>query len=199
MKYFLRLEYYLINRHGEEANNVLDRYHNNMALSEAMFPTLHYLEICLRNRIDNILKEYFSPRGITESSNKLQLSEQDIKKIEDIKSKIKRENKREPIHDDIVAQMTFGFWCSLFHRRLDPIIWQHKQALKMVFPNIARINRKRSYIEPKLLIIKGIRNRIAHHEPVWNTKATIIDAHEVCHELIQAMSLEAYNLLKKNR
>jgi abortive infection bacteriophage resistance protein len=124
------------------------------------------------------------------------LSEQDIKKIESIASKVRRENKKEPVHDDIVAQMTFGFWCSFFHRKYDPAIWHRKDAVKMIFPNLPRVNRKRAYIENKILTIKEIRNRIAHHEPVWNRKISIIEAHTICHELIHAMSNDAVEMLK---
>lgn len=45
---------------GDNAEIVLAKYHTNIMLSEAMNPTLHYLKICLRNRIDHILKQYCS-------------------------------------------------------------------------------------------------------------------------------------------
>lgn len=45
-------------------------------------------------------------------------------------------------------------------------------------------------------MIKEIRNRIAHHEPVWNHKISILSAHRMCHELIEAMSYDAINMLK---
>jgi abortive infection bacteriophage resistance protein len=92
--------------------------------------------------------------------------------------------------------MTFGFWCSFFHKKYDPIIWHRKDTFKIIFPNLPRINRKRSYIEGKILKIKEIRNRIAHHEPVWNRKISILNAHIMCHELIEAISFDAINMLR---
>jgi hypothetical protein len=181
---------------GDSAAQVLAKYHRNILLSEAMLPTLHYLEICLRNRIDQVLKEYYSSNWLIDTPKKLMISDLDIKKILDIAEKVRRENNREPVHDDIVAQMTFGFWCSFFFRKYDPIIWQRKNAIKTVFPNLARINRTRSYIEGKIIKIKEVRNRIAHHEPVWNSEVSIINAHTICYELIQAMSNEALDTLR---
>lgn len=189
-----RMQPYLKN--NDDAKLVLSGYHDNIMLSEAMIPTLHYFEICLRNRIDYILKKHFSPTWLLHLPNHLMISEQDKKKIEDIISKTRRVNKREPHHDDVVAQMTFGFWCAFFHRKYDPVIWHRKDTIKTVFPNLLRHNRKRMYVEDKILILKEIRNRIAHHEPVWNRKISILDAHTVAHELIFAMSSEATSLLK---
>ena len=44
---------------GDKAETLLAKYHSNIILSEAMTPTLNYLEICLRNRIDNVIQKYF--------------------------------------------------------------------------------------------------------------------------------------------
>ena len=66
-----------------------------------------------------------------------------------------------------------------------------------MFPNLARINRKRSYIEGKILQIKEVRNRVAHHEPVWKYNDSLIGAYTCCHELIQAMSQEALEMLRQ--
>lgn len=181
---------------GDSAEQVLAKYHANIVLSEAMIPTLHYFEICLRNHIDQVIKKYYGQNWLINIPHQLIISDQDIKKIESITSKVRRESKREPLHDDIVAQMTFGFWCSFFHRKYDPSIWHRKDALKIIFPNLPRANRKRPYIETRILTIKEIRNRIAHHEPVWNRKVSIVTAHTMCYELIQAMSKDAVEMLK---
>lgn len=37
---------------------VLRKYHSNIIVSEAMIPTLHYLEICLRNRLARNLDDF---------------------------------------------------------------------------------------------------------------------------------------------
>lgn len=179
------------------ANQVLQKYNSNVLISEAMIPTLHYLEICLRNKIDQALKMHYSKTWIIDSLDQLKIGEKDKQKIEAIKLKIFRENKKEATHDDVIAQMTFGFWFSFFHKRYDPIIWQKKDVFKTVFPNLCRANRKRSFIECKILDIKNIRNRIAHHEPIFNYKIPIFQIYELCHQLIEAMSYDAIDMLKK--
>jgi hypothetical protein len=189
-----RLSPYLKN--GDNPAQVLSQYHANTMLSEAMIPTLHYLEVCLRNRLDQVLKQYYGPNWLMNPSHHAIIADQDSKKINEIFFKLQRENKREAVHDDIVAQMTFGFWCSFFHRKYDPMIWHRKNTFKTIFTHLPRIHRKRSYIETKILKIKNIRNRIAHHEPVWNRQISILSAHRMCYELIEAMSCDAINMLK---
>lgn len=60
-----------------------------------------------------------------------------------------------------------------------------------------RVNRKRSYIELRILKIKDIRNRIAHHEPIWNRKSLLISVHTYCLELLEAISHDATRMLQQ--
>ena len=108
-----------------------------------------------------------------------------------------REKHRHPNHDDYVAQVSFGFWYSYFFKRFDPLIWHKKNALESVFPNMPKEKRLRKLIQPELLAVKNMRNRIAHHEPVWNTRPNIMEAHRICRGLIIAMSPEAFERLKQ--
>lgn len=189
-----RISPYLKNE--DNAEKVLFKYHLNIALSEAMIPILHYFEICFRNRVDQIINEYYSSNWLIDLPNSLLISDQDVKKIKEVISKIRRGNKGVCLHDDIVGQMTFGFWCSFFHRKYDPIIWHRKDAIKTMFPNLRRMHRKRSYLEDKIFKIKDIRNRIAHHEPIWDREVLLFEAYTMCHEFLQAMSQDAADMLK---
>lgn len=126
----------------DNAEGVIARYHANIALSEAMIPTLHYFEICLRNRIDQVIKKYYGQSWSIIRPSELMISDQDAKKMEEISSKVNKKNRRLAVHDDIVAQMTFGFWCSFFNRRYDPIIWHRKEAIKIMFPNLLVLKEK---------------------------------------------------------
>ena len=181
---------------GDTASIVLDKYHTNIKLSEAMFPILSYLEVILRNRIDKVLKTYYGEKWLLHPFNQSLISIQDQNKIKETVLRIKKEKHLEASHDDIIAQMTFGFWCSFFHKKYDPIVWHKKSALKMLLPNISRINRKRKYIELQLLKIKGVRNRIAHHESILSQRINIKEIYQMTTELLAAISIDAYQMLK---
>lgn len=175
---------------------VLQKYQDNILISQSMLPALHYLEICLRNRLDEAFKIFLRKDWLINLPKELLISPKDHQKIKDIAEKFQREHKRKPTHDDILSQMTFGFWCAFFHKKYDPIIWHRKSILKSTFPNLSRSERKRSFIEPQLLKIKEIRNRIAHHEAVLKNPKRLIESHTLCLNLIQYMSEEACSLIK---
>ena len=179
----------------DSATEVLNKYHLNIVLSEAMLPALHYFEVCLRNRLNQLFCKKYGTDWLIKPPQELVISPEDIKKIDKISNRIRREAKRDPLHDDILAQMTFGFWCSFFHRKYDPILWHQKDSFITAFPNLSRINRKRSYIEHRILKIKDIRNRIAHHEPIWKKRSLLTSVHTHCIELIEAISQDAPRML----
>ena len=62
----------------------------------------------------------------------------------------------------IIAQLTLHFWKRLFSEHYEKTLW--KRALKRVFPNKSI---SRADIAEKIEIIYQIRNRLAHHEPVY--------------------------------
>lgn len=70
--------------------------------------------------------------------------------------------------DQIVAHTMFGFWVgmlgSTFESTSDPFaLWPN--CLAATFPNDPNMSRARAH---RLLeSIKGLRNRVSHHEPAW--------------------------------
>lgn len=176
---------------------VLGKYHMNIILSEAMIPILHYFEILLRNQVDKVIRRYYGEDWLLKIPPTLMISDKDIKKISEIINKIKRERRSKLSHDNVLSQMTFGFWCAFFHKKYDPVLWHRKNALKSLFPYLPKCNRTRVYIEQKILKIKIIRNRIAHHEPVWNHRVSVDEVHKICCELIKAVSPDALDLLSE--
>jgi hypothetical protein len=179
-------------RNNESFENTFQRYQWNIRLGEAMLPSLHYLEVCLRNRVDLLIRQHFGQNWLLEPPVDLGLSEVDKRKLTDTVQRFQREqHNRTILQDDMVSRMNFGFWYAFFHRRYDPILWQRRHAIISVFPNLSREQRTRKFIEPLLRNIKELRNRIAHHEPVWNMAPSVIDVHGNCLTLIAAMSTEA--------
>ncbi|ELI5735536.1 Abi family protein [Vibrio fluvialis] len=78
---------------------------------------------------------------------------------------------RTPSPDDVVSSLTFGFWSSLVDKCKD-IEWDI--LLKDIFPKhrVTNSNQWTSDIERKKLsyrldLVRDVRNRIAHHEPIW--------------------------------
>lgn len=182
---------------GEGSAQGFTRYQWNLRLSEAMLPALHYLEILLRNRVDKVIARHYGADWLLRLPPALRLTEEDRDRITRHAQRFRRERGRNATHHDMLAQMTFGFWCAFFHKRYDPLLWHRKHALATVFPDLLRAHCTRRYIEPRLQQVKELRNRIAHHEPVWNRSPSIADTHALCHELIAAIAPDALAKLEE--
>ena len=65
----------------------------------------------------------------------------------------------------VVAQLTIYFWKSLFSGRYEKTLW--KRSLKSVFPNKTY---SRALVADHLETLYQMRNRLAHHEPVYGSR-----------------------------
>jgi hypothetical protein len=156
----------------------LERYVWNIALGEALYPTLQYLEIALRNSIHNAASATFNndfwfdmPSIISDKTTR--------RIISDAKSKISRVGK--PVTSGrVVAGLHFGFWRALFYNQYEKTLW--RPIIKDVFPYAPKNLRQRVAITPRIHQAKELRNRIFHHEPIWQWKLS--DVHDELLETI---------------
>ncbi|WP_432341901.1 Abi family protein [Yersinia enterocolitica] len=70
----------------------------------------------------------------------------------------------------IVAELMFGFWVGMFEKNYHDLnfnnrLWPHLEPI--VFPNLLPSQRRHNSIHNILHPIKELRNRMAHHEPIW--------------------------------
>lgn len=68
-------------------------------------------------------------------------------------------------HGQVISQTTLSFWKRLYCSEYQEDLW--KPSLKRVFPNK---QLKRSDVSGALETIYSIRNRVAHHEPVYGKR-----------------------------
>ena len=68
----------------------------------------------------------------------------------------------------IVAELSFGFWVSLFDKRYehDQILWP--KLIKHIFPFLPKGQRTRDFLSRELNRIKYLRNRVFHYKPIWH-------------------------------
>ena len=185
---------------SDEIFSVIEKYNENIKLCEAMYPALHYLEVLLRNHINNTFEKVFYKDWLLNIPAEFRLPYKNKLKIDEIKEQFFREKKKAATHADLVSLLSFGFWCAFFHKKFDPTLWHRKHVLRSIFPYLKLENQTRKYIEHRLLRIKMIRNRIAHHERIWGDSGDcyqLYAAYKDCVELICAMSESSMYLLKQ--
>jgi hypothetical protein len=82
-----------------------------------------------------------------------------------------------PTPDDVVSTMQFGFWSSLIEKNPN-INWS--AILGQVFPkhratssNQWASKSQQERLSNRIELLRTIRNRIAHHEPIWKLPPTL--------------------------
>lgn len=74
----------------------------------------------------------------------------------------------------LIAQLTLAFWKRLFSTDYEAALWE--RTLKKIFPD-KRLGRAK--IAENLEVIYQVRNRIAHHEPLYGERLTsVVDSIE---------------------
>jgi hypothetical protein len=80
-----------------------------------------------------------------------------------------------PHPDKVIAELTLGFWVSLFNSTLQPELWK---SLRLVFAHCPKHSRQRRAISACLNQARDLRNRIFHHEPLLWLTPDLITQHE---------------------
>lgn len=165
-------------------NQAIKLYFLNSNISGDIFKAISFLEISLRNRIDNVAS------SVLNKTNKQWLFDiangkiSDSSDIKNTRSKIKEAIKqsKDGTHDQVLCQLSFGFWCSLFSGYNYVVIGS--KILKQLDPQ-NRASHKT--LRKKLHLIRTIRNRIAHQEPViFNRK------HQLSTDQLKALLKDIY-------
>lgn len=154
---------------GDSDLDVLARYEWNVCLSEALYPSLHALEIAFRNSLSSAIeREYADPYWLWNNPPISDPYDQD--EVLRAQDKLQRQN-RAPEPARMIAELTFGFWTGFLDRRYEG----HQTATRLwpkllgeVFPAAPVRLRNRGDISRRFETIRRLRNRVSHHEPIWN-------------------------------
>lgn len=150
---------------GVEEIIVLSRYLLNAALSEALYPLLQSLEICLRNEIDSAVSVKYGRDWIIRPE--YILDRREIRQIN--RAKISLRNAKSPItRDNLIAELNFGFWTSLLDVRYERSFWQ--SLLGKTFCHMPKSERTRKKLSARFNQIRKLRNRIFHHGRIIHWK-----------------------------
>ncbi|WP_233193943.1 Abi family protein [Cryobacterium sp. M25] len=160
---------------GQNLDRTLGLYAWNTLASGAIYECLSHFEISIRNALDAVLKSrhaYHHRAGDWLDNRHSEFSENASTTLAnarfDAKSKLKGEGS--PPRGAIIAELSFGFWRRLLDERYE----RHwGTAVMRFFPELKRARASdmktiRDLVEP----IYSLRNRVAHHEPIWKISIT---------------------------
>lgn len=161
---------------GNNLRDALRLYQWNIDISGAVYESLHVFEVILRNAMDPQLRTWNARQvnadtgaghdldWIMDPAPLLQrLVGRDIQRARTYAARALGRGDRQPSHDDVLTQLSFGTWRFLLPDS-DPgrkLLWE--QALQDAFPHL---DTKPAVLVKEVSGIYTIRNRVAHLEPL---------------------------------
>lgn len=185
-----RLGRYVRENKGDKHDAIIS-YSWNIELSQFLYPAIQILEVSIRNTLHRTLTDCFDTSHWFDDAF---LYDAEHRAVRQAKEKLLREKK--PIEPGrIVAELSFGFWTSLFDVRYEhqQVLWP--KLLKPVFPYMPRGQRTRTFLSRKLNQVRLLRNRVFHYEPIWHWK-DLQNQHDDIVHLIRWLSPVANEYLK---
>lgn len=150
-----------------DADRALDLYQWNARASAALMLPIHLAEVSTRNAVDEALTRVYGP-GWPWSNGFVRSLPAPRGRAYNPRRDLARAAAGEQSTGKVVAELRFAFWQSMFTARHDQHLWQ--RHLPELFPCSragASTASVRATIHRDLGTVRQVRNRIAHHEPVF--------------------------------
>lgn len=178
--------------YGGDTRKAAVAYPHNMRLAESMLPLLNVLEIALRNGIHQRLTILYGRPDWWETWGSRPEFAWQCREVAAAPAKLARRKEAQTV-DKIVAELTFGFWSSLFNVQFQTELWK---TLRLVFPRCPKPQRQRHTISSALNQIRDLRNRVFHHEPLLWLTPTLIELHALGQQTVGWLDPELVDWLK---
>ena len=149
----------------------LDLYAWNAQVSAALLAPLHICEVVVRNAISEALEaqygsDWHQSKGFEQSLPRPSVGYNQQKDLQDSRNRLQAAGTL--TIGKIIPELKFVFWQKMLTSRHDLRLWN--VYLTQIFPNLPSgqsISQSRQLLYEDLELIRKLRNRIAHHEPVF--------------------------------
>lgn len=192
-------------RETSNLQDALELYLWNANTSGAFFPCLHICEVTIRNAVSEVLfklhgNQWPWDNGFVNTLPNPRKGDNPRRNLEYARDKSSDVNK-------VIPELSFVFWQNMLTSRHDDRLWL--PHFRSTFPNTDNnigIKTLRGEMHKDLGRIRKLRNRIAHHEPIFSRKldedyeAIIKVIGYRCEDTAQWLSLNqnVVSLLNKN-
>jgi hypothetical protein len=143
----------------------LELYKWNLDVSCAFFAPLQVCEVSIRNAISEAIELTYGPNWPYEQSFEIALPNprRDYSPRANI-----LQHRNQPTTGKVIAELKFVFWQRMFTRRHDGAIWNHHLRTVLPYMDAGKtVQDLRHEAFDTLQSIRDLRNRIAHHEPIF--------------------------------
>lgn len=145
--------------------DALQLYGWNARVSAALMLPAHFAEVTTRNAVDEALTAVYGPSWPWDPS--LERSVPNPPAAYNPRKDLQLTRIRHATTGKVIAEFKFVFWQKMFTARHDTRVWNHQ--ILALFPSAAGTEpaELRGRIYGDLEAIRLLRNRLAHHEPVF--------------------------------
>lgn len=147
--------------------DALALYAWNARISAALMVPLHVCEVVIRNAVADALERVYGPAWPWSSGfqRSLPVPTFGYNPNQDLTSVARRFGTT----GKVIPELKFIFWQTMFTSRFDKRLWN--PHLRTVLPHLdgsKTVSQLRSTVFSDLDVLRLLRNRIAHHEPIFN-------------------------------
>ncbi len=154
------------------------RYLWNGAAATAMVPVLHALEVTFRNNLFAASMRILRGRTLRFKEVRCWLDAEPsllydkvVESVDETK-RLLRKGRKALTPGRLVSKLSFGFWVSLCRSPYEqgrpggPALWP--KMITLGFPFLPKDHRNRPMILDRFDELRDFRNRVFHHEPIWD-------------------------------
>ena len=173
----------------------------NMRVSSAFFPWLSAAEVMLRNRIHLALSKAHGPAWPWANGFERTLprpKNHGFSLLEELQN-TRKKHQRGFQTGKVIADLKFAFWQQMLKKNQEHPLWN--KYLYTTFPNLDRglgTSANREAVYQRIEQIRKLRNRIAHHEPIFNRNLND-DYQNIVALIATCCSLDVIQWLNSNR
>lgn len=146
--------------------SALELYAWNAEVSGALLAPLHLCEVVVRNAVADVIEAVYG--NAWPWSTTFEQSLPDPKQGYSPRKDLQAARRSASTAGKVIPELKFVFWQKMFTSRYDVRLWD--VHLKRTFPNLdpaQPVSTLRTFIYKDLEHIRLLRNRIAHHEPIF--------------------------------
>lgn len=170
----------------------------NAQMSAAFMVPLHICEVTVRNAVSEALERVHGPRWPWQTGFQASLPSVPAYIGYSPRDDLQKVANEQPTTGKVIPELKFVFWEQMFTKRHDLRLWN--AHIKSIFPEhlpsmTVRDLRKRIYSD--LDAIRKLRNRIAHHEPIF--KRNLADEFNRILDLVRLRSALVESWLTANQ
>jgi hypothetical protein len=151
---------------GDDDPAALELYAWNAQVSAALMAPLHICEVVVRNAVSDALEAVYGAAWPWSSNFELSLPAPALGYSP--RKDLQNARGHQTSAGKVVPELKFVFWQKMFTSRHDVRVWN--AHLMRVLPNLdpgKPVSQLRQGIYDSLEEIRRLRNRIAHHEPIF--------------------------------